>query len=115
MDIKSSRERYPLICGTEIDISKIEESIKIISLLNDYEFRTTVVGRYHNEQEILNLIQWVKGIIHSKIKRFALQGFKKEEKMIDESFLNEENVNESYLLKLKELIKNDCEEILIRV
>jgi len=115
MDVKSGREKYSHVCGTEVEILKIEESIKIISQLPKYEFRTTIIYNFHDEQEVINIIGWIKGITHTKIKRFGLQGFKKEEKLLDETFNLENNVNEDFLLKLKEKIKEDCEEVIIRV
>ena len=43
MDIKSPLTKYSQICGVNIDITKIQQSIDILKNCNkDYEFRTTV-------------------------------------------------------------------------
>ena len=55
MDIKNSKEKYNKSSGVEVNISKIEESIKIISSLEDYEFRTTVVNGLHETEDIENI------------------------------------------------------------
>ncbi len=44
MDIKGCREDYEKIVGVGVDISKIEESMKIVDEFGG-EFQTTVVGR----------------------------------------------------------------------
>jgi pyruvate formate lyase activating enzyme len=115
MDIKAHKDSYQKICGADADINKIEESIKIISKLPNYEFRTTIVGRYHSELEIERMINWLSELMGKKIKRFSLQGFKKEDKLIDASFKEEENTKEEFLKKLKEKIQDKCGEVVIRV
>ena len=53
MDLKNSEEKYPLTAGTEIDTEKILTSINLIKeKAPDYEFRTTVVSEFHNEEDI---------------------------------------------------------------
>ncbi len=53
MDLKNSEEKYPLTAGTEIDTEKILRSINLIKeKAPDYEFRTTVVSEFHNEEDV---------------------------------------------------------------
>ena len=72
MDIKNSKEKYPLSAGIDnLDIAMIEKSVDFL-LQNcvDYEFRTTVVKELHTLQDIEFLAQWISGA-----KRYFLQNF----------------------------------------
>ena len=87
MDIKSSKEGYPLACGIKnVDISTIEESVKL--LMNsgiDYEFRTTVSRELHGEKEFRSIAEWIKGC-----KAYYLQSYRPSETilshMMDDEF-----------------------------
>lgn len=71
MDIKNSREKYPITADCDLDIGKIEQSVSF--LMNsgvDYEFRTTVVKDYHNVEDMRDIGEWIKGA-----KRYFLQNF----------------------------------------
>ena len=72
MDIKNSKEKYPLTVGLPgYDIGKIEESVEfLMSDAVDYEFRTTVVREYHTAEDIVEITKWIAGA-----KRYFLQGF----------------------------------------
>ncbi len=114
MDIKSSKEKYNEITGVEVNMEKIEESIKIISGLEDYEFRTTIIRDFHDAKEIEDMARWVNEVAGKKPKKFALQGFKNNGKFISKVFENEKDVQEEELSELKEKIKNYFEEIEVR-
>ncbi len=117
MDVKGKKEDYRKITNVNADLNKIEESMKIISSLNDYEFRTTILKKFHEEKSVIEEIKWINSVVGKKIKRFCLQGFRNEGKYIDKKFKEEKNTEENYLKNIrKELEKeNLCEEILIRV
>ncbi|MCR4564282.1 MAG: anaerobic ribonucleoside-triphosphate reductase activating protein [Clostridiales bacterium] len=72
MDIKNSEEKYELTCGVDlIDLDKIRESISI--LINsgiEYEFRTTVIKEFHEEEDFVKMCEMIKGA-----KRYFLQRF----------------------------------------
>ena len=71
MDIKTSRERYSVVAGIDIDVSKIEESAALIMQSGiDYEFRTTVVRELHSEVDFTNIGNWLSGA-----EKYFLQGF----------------------------------------
>lgn len=115
MDIKSCRENYSKVAGVEVDLEKIEESIRIIYEFRKYEFRTTVIGRYHNVLEIKKMGQWLNEICKGKPKNFILQGFKKnKDGMIDSSFLQEDDVSEGILEEMKENVEEYFGEVGIR-
>lgn len=72
MDIKNSKEKYAETSGIEnLNINNIEESVNfLLSDSVDYEFRTTVVDRFHTIQDIEKIAVWIKGA-----KRYFLQNF----------------------------------------
>lgn len=75
MDIKNSKEKYSLICGTEVDTSKISESISmLISGSIPYEFRTTVVKEFHTPQDIEDMSKWIAGAEHYYLQSFKDSG-----------------------------------------
>jgi len=73
MDIKNSPERYAETVGIPgFDLNPVEESVAfLLSGAVDYEFRTTVVDRFHDEQSFRDIARWITGA-----KRYALQEFK---------------------------------------
>lgn len=72
MDIKNCPSRYALTAGTQVDMNKIDESVKyLLSGQIDYELRTTVIDELHDDDSMRELAQWIKGA-----KRYYLQNFK---------------------------------------
>ena len=115
MDIKSSKEKYNEIINSDVDVGKIEKSMKLVSGLNDYEFRTTIIRGIHDIEEVKKIAVWLNKIIGKKPKKFCLQGFKTQKKLIDESFEKKKNTSEIFLNELKEEVKDYFEEVKIRV
>ena len=71
MDVKNCRERYAETCGTQIDLSAVEASVRyLLSSGVDYEFRTTVVKEFHDVSAIRSLAEWIRGA-----KAYYLQNF----------------------------------------
>jgi pyruvate formate lyase activating enzyme len=114
MDVKSSSENYKKVSNSNIDLNKIEESIKLISLLENYEFRTTILEEIHDLEEIKKMAIWLNEIIGGKPKKFCLQGFRNQGKFIDENFKNKKDTSKEFLENLKNEIKDCFEEIEIR-
>jgi len=72
MDIKADKENYSKAAGKDVDIDKIEKSIALLQKhAKDYEFRTTVVPKYFNEETAKKIGQWLAGS-----RRYALQAFR---------------------------------------
>lgn len=114
MDIKGARDDYALITGVDIDIEKIEESIKVISDFNDYEFRTTVLREFHDFDKLRSICEWMNKLTNKKLMRFFLQSFKNEGDFIDKKYEKYENTNEEFLNELKEIAKNYFKEVDVR-
>lgn len=72
MDIKNSKERYAETIGlTGFDIRRVEESAEF--LINgdvDFEFRTTVIKQFHDEDSFRGIAEWIRGA-----KAYYLQNF----------------------------------------
>jgi pyruvate formate lyase activating enzyme len=87
MDIKGNKEKYKEIVNSFVDLDKIEESIRIVSNFPNYEFRTTILERYHGEKEIIEMTEWIKRITGSNEHRYYLQPFIPQKgKLIDSKF-----------------------------
>lgn len=115
MDIKGDKDNYKNVVGVDVDLNKIEKSIKLIHDFGNYEFRTTIVKRFHDAKSIASMGLWLNRICGEKPKRFFLQGFNKNnEGMVDNDFKNEPNTDEKFLKKIKENVKNYFVEIGIR-
>jgi pyruvate formate lyase activating enzyme len=87
MDIKSDKDSYDILAGVDVDIGKIEESIKkIVNSGKDYELRTTVIRGYHDPDKIKKIGEWIK-ILDGKPKKYFLQSFvPREGNLVDENF-----------------------------
>lgn len=115
MDVKGPREVYNSIANCDIDMRKIEESLVIISRLENYEFRTTIVSEIHDKENVKDMLLWVNGVINRKPRKFVLQGFQNHGKFIDKKFERVKNVEEDFLNEIKEEIKDLVEVVEVRV
>ncbi|RME09136.1 MAG: anaerobic ribonucleoside-triphosphate reductase activating protein [Aquificota bacterium] len=71
MDVKAPPYKYQEVCGVEVDVDRILESIELIKASGvDYEFRTTVVKEQLNGEDILKIAELLRGS-----KRYYLQRF----------------------------------------
>lgn len=78
MDVKNSPRRYAKTVGLDImDLSAIEESLRfLLTGTVDYELRTTVVSRLHDEESFRDIAGWLNELGGGvRAKRFFLQSF----------------------------------------
>ena len=115
MDIKSRKEDYSSVAGANVNLENIEKSIKIISALKNYEFRTTIVPKIHNEKNIKEMCFWVEELIGKKAKKFYLQGFKNKGKFINPEFNSTIDTEEIFLNKLKVIANKHFLSVGIRI
>lgn len=115
MDIKASDKKYSMVAGVSVNLGQIEESIKIIYDFGSYEFRTTILDRFHDVFEMRALGRWMNKICGGKPKKFYLQGFKTKGDLIDENFSSEKDVSEKYLFELKECVSEFFQDVGVRV
>ncbi len=100
MDIKSSLSRYGDACGIfDINLSPIKESIEILKSGScKYEFRTTAVDRFLNDEVIKDIADLLSGA-----DRYFLQGYVESEYVPDKSLAG---VSKEKLLQYRqELLK----------
>ena len=71
MDVKNSPEKYAETAGSDVDLNKIRESVGLlIHRAKDYEFRTTVVKGFHEEEDFDEIGKFISGA-----KKYFLQKF----------------------------------------
>jgi pyruvate formate lyase activating enzyme len=108
MDVKATKEKYKTVINTSIDIKLIDTSIDLIkNFAKDYEFKTTVIPRFHKEKDIMDIAQWLKGS-----KRYFLQQFKTNTSLVSPDISNGKPYSYEELLKMCEKIKpffNKCQ------
>lgn len=82
MDIKAPLEKYEKIICQKIDLKKIKESINLIINSNiDYEFRSTILPTLHNEEDLIQMAELIKGA-----KNYFLQSFVAAPKLLNPEF-----------------------------
>lgn len=114
MDIKASKEKYSEVSKMQEGVEKIEESIKIISKLKNYEFRTTIVEGIHDIEEVEKISNWLNLLCGNKPKKYVLQGFKNQGKFINSEFHHKKDSSKETLEKMRETIKDKFERVEIR-
>lgn len=107
MDIKTllQKESYEKVAGATVDFDNIKQSIGITMQSGlEYEFRTTVVPGLHNEENILDLANFIRGA-----KKYYLQQFRSGEKILSPEFRETKPYSIEFLNKLREEIKDNFE------
>lgn len=82
MDIKAPMEKYDSVVGVQPDLKKLKKSIKIIRKSGlPYEFRTTVVPKLIELDDVKVIGKLIKGV-----DKWYLQQFKTETDLVNKSF-----------------------------
>lgn len=107
MDIKNDRANYGKIIGIDgYDTKKVESTIDyFFSSDADYEFRTTLIEKYHKEENIRLIGEWIKGAKKYFLQKFKdgegciVQGLKGVEKQVADKFIDilKENIPNTHL------------------
>jgi hypothetical protein len=66
-------------------------------------------------EEVKKIAEWLSNVVGKKPKKFCLQGFKNKGKLIENMYKMKKDVQEDYLLELKELVKDYFEVVEVRV
>lgn len=88
MDIKNCPDRYAETVGLpRMDLRRIKESIRfLMEGTVPYEFRTTVVEEFHDENSCDAIGQWTQHIVaQGKIKNYFLQPYVDRETVLNRS------------------------------
>lgn len=72
VDVKNCKEKYAETVGVPgFDLAPVEKTVDLLlSGKVDYEFRTTVVERFHTVEDIVRAAEWIQGA-----PRYFLQNF----------------------------------------
>lgn len=103
MDIKSDKENYAKVCGSNLSFGEVEKSAALL-LQNkvQYEFRTTLIKEFHSTKEIENIGKWLEGA-----EKHFLQKFTDSEDCIQRGFSAiEKEKAEDFRRILSKYIKN---------
>jgi len=108
MDVKLPLDKYEEI-GCKVPSSKIHKNIECIMKSNlDYEFRTTVVPGMHEDIDIENIAQLIKGA-----KKYYIQNFQGI-KTLDKTLEGKKGFNEKKLILFKSIAKKYIDNVEIR-
>lgn len=110
MDIKGTKEQYFDITKYS-NLENIEKSIEIIKQLPNYEFRTTVLPNFHDEESMEEIGKWLKGA-----KKFYLQQFRPDlaNGCLDESYCKLQKMPKEKLEEFAKVMKPYIDEVLVR-
>lgn len=101
MDIKAPLEEYSKITNTQIDVEKIEESIKLLQKSNvAYEFRTTVMKSQLSYDDFRKIGELIKGT-----ENYFLQKFEAKTTINDETLKNEVSYSNKEFNEIINLLK----------
>jgi pyruvate formate lyase activating enzyme len=98
MDIKIDFGQYEKVTNTKVDLASIEKSVYFI--MNSglaYEFRTTVLPKFHDLATIDSLAKSIKGARIYYLQRFS------NKKTLDPAFYFEPSFKDAELEKMKEI------------
>jgi len=99
MDVKATKNKYNEITGVSVDVDDIRTSIDLIKEhAGDYEFKTTVIPKFHQKEDIVEIARWLKGS-----KKYFLQQFKSNTSIISSEIFSPYSKEE--LLNMCETIK----------
>lgn len=74
MDIKAPLNLYQEVAGVKVDVNKVQKSIKTIMDSGlDYEFRTTVLPKWHNLENLEKIAKLIKGAANYYLQPFRSQ------------------------------------------
>lgn len=114
MDIKNNIDKYDETVRTKVDKNKIIQSIKtIIQEGNknniDYEFRTTILPKHINEEDIVKISELLAGS-----KKYVIQQFHKQDALLDDSYKNERTYTLDELNNFKKFLEKNISKVEIR-
>ncbi len=108
MDIKNSPDKYGITIGIpEFDLTKVRESVDfLLEGKVDYEFRTTVVRQFHDEDSMRKIGEWIRGA-----KRYYLQEFVDRETV---KYTGLDAASEEQMNTFLEIVKSSVNEAALR-
>ncbi len=106
MDVKMPLAEYADLVGVQPDTEALKKSIELIKKSNiDYEFRTTIIDEFHDEE---NFEQLIKDI--GPAKNFTLQVFRPE-KTLDPKFGSFHASTEEKMKRLEKIARKYMDNV----
>ncbi len=108
MDIKTDRERYPVLTGIPgLDVKKLDESVKLIMESGiEYEFRCTVIRGFFDEKASHDVGVWLEGA-----ERLFLQEYEESENVPDRTL---QAASKEEMEKYREILSGYIKEVKLR-
>lgn len=108
MDIKNSFVKYAMTVGVKnAFLDKISQTIKFLMTSGiDYEFRTTLIDEFHNEQDMRDIAETIKGA-----KRLYLQKYVDRESCIAHGY---HEVSKEKAERFVDILKGNIEQVALR-
>ena len=109
MDIKDPLGSYGKVCGlTDPPVEKLSESIALLKGSGiPYEFRTTVIDEFHDEESMAGIADLIEGA-----ERYFLQRFEDSGELIEEGIYHAPS--EEKLMKLLKMVRQKAPSAQIR-
>jgi len=108
LDVKTTLEKYQLLGAKNVD--NYLQTVKMLRQGSvEYEFRTTVVPGFVNEEDIPKI-----GEVIREAKRFAFQQFVPDE-TLDKAFKNVKPYSAEKIVHFADTMKKYVEEVILRV
>jgi len=109
MDVKSSLEEYKNVVGGGVNVEEIQKSIDLLKQgLVDYEFRSTLLPRFHTEKVFADMRKLISGC-----KRYYLQNFLPEI-TLDKSFEQELSFTPQEMEDIAEFFRKEIPFVKVR-
>lgn len=109
MDIKAPLERYSEICRTAVDVAAVAKSAAMLMTGPvDYEFRTTAPRSLLQEQDFLQIAEWLAGARH-----YVLQKYRSKWRL-DPEFTSDEQGSDTWLLQMSQMVRPFFQRVSVR-
>jgi len=110
MDIKAPLEKYDEVAGAKVDKEAIKESIALIMGSGiDYEFRSTLLPKFHSAQDIEKMALMIENA-----NLYCLQQFNPNAEMIDAQLKKERPFTKEKLEELKKIAERHVKKVELR-
>lgn len=109
MDLKCAIDHYPELTGFK-DTDAIRQSIKLImDAAKDYEFRTTVIETWHNDEELSDCGKVIQGA-----RKYILQPFLPHDNLPWPALRTQPRTRDSFLHHAAEIVRPFVNSVVVR-
>lgn len=106
MDVKASQEKYDALTGVKNNFAFIKHSRDLIKASGiDYEFRTTVIKGFHDEEEMKKIAHFCRDA-----KKYSIQNFRPQ-KVLDQEFKKFNGFMKKELEVFKTIAEGEIENV----